>query len=64
MQKEDDLDLMRIHKKREGEFCATLQEVATELGLTRERVRQIETRGLEKLKKALLKKNLKLDDIL
>ncbi len=36
----------------------TLQEIGDKLGITRERVRQLEARGLEKLRKALSRTNL------
>ena len=42
----------------------TLQEVATALGLTRERVRQIEQKAIYKLKRRMNKLGHKADDLL
>lgn len=42
----------------------TLHEVATELGLTSERVRQIESRAIHKLRQALTERGYRLEDLL
>ncbi|MCM2293330.1 RNA polymerase factor sigma-32 [Allorhizobium sp. BGMRC 0089] len=42
-----------IEARRLTEDCATLEELGEELGISKERVRQIETRALEKLRSAL-----------
>jgi len=42
----------------------TLKEIADELGLSRERVRQIERQALVKLKANLIKQGYKLDDFI
>ncbi|MFD2190657.1 RNA polymerase sigma factor RpoS [Pistricoccus aurantiacus] len=46
-----------------GHEAATLEEVGEEIGLTRERVRQIQVEALKKLRRALEKKGLSLDAI-
>lgn len=46
-----------IAKRRLSETGATLEELGTLLGISKERVRQIETRAMEKLKCALVKQN-------
>lgn len=43
---------------------ATYEEIAEELGMTRSGVRKIEQRALRKLKRALDKRGMSLDDIL
>ena len=40
-------------------YCLTLQEIGTSVGLTRERVRQIEAEGLKKLRHPVYFKKLK-----
>jgi DNA-directed RNA polymerase sigma subunit (sigma70/sigma32) len=42
----------------------TYDEIATELGMTRSGVRKLEQRALRKVKKALDKRGMTLDDIL
>lgn len=42
----------------------TLEEVARALGLTRERVRQIEVSAIRKLRYALAQRHITLDDLL
>jgi RNA polymerase sigma-32 factor len=42
-----------IASRRLAEESATLEELGDELGISKERVRQIENRALEKLRKAL-----------
>lgn len=46
-----------IEKRRLSEDSATLEELGSEFGISKERVRQIEAKALEKLKSALLKIN-------
>lgn len=47
----------------QGLYEYTLGEVAEELGLSRERVRQIEQRALEKLQKVLEARGYSSDDV-
>lgn len=44
-----------------GHESATLEEVGAEIGLTRERVRQIQVEALKKLRRALEKQGLSLE---
>jgi len=46
-----------IAKRRLSEDGATLESLGTELGISKERVRQIENRALEKLRAALIRDN-------
>ncbi len=46
-------ELRIVRERRLREEAATLESLGTELGISKERVRQIETRALEKLRKAL-----------
>lgn len=56
---------MRIlHERRLSEEQATLESLGALLGISKERVRQIENRALEKLKRALLERHPKPDSIL
>jgi RNA polymerase nonessential primary-like sigma factor len=43
---------------------ATLDAIATDLGLTRERVRQIQIEGLERLRKIIKRGNISRDSLL
>ena len=45
-----------IERRRLSEDGATLEELGGALGISKERVRQIETRALEKLRSALVQK--------
>lgn len=47
-----------------GYSSATLEDVGTEIGLTRERVRQIQIDGLDRLKAVLTKQGLDLESVL
>ena len=47
-----------------GYSCATLEDVGIEIGLTRERVRQIQIDGLDRLKAVLTKQGLDLESVL
>ncbi|MCB1456395.1 MAG: sigma-70 family RNA polymerase sigma factor, partial [Nitratireductor sp.] len=44
-----------IHSRRLSDDGATLEELGSELGISKERVRQIENRALEKLRETLSK---------
>jgi RNA polymerase sigma-32 factor len=46
-----------IRARRLSDNSATLEELGSELGISKERVRQIETRAMEKLKVALVETN-------
>ena len=46
-----------------GHEAATLEEVGDEIGLTRERVRQIQVEALKKLRRVLEKQGLSMDNI-
>ena len=50
-------ELRIIEERRLGDDSATLEELGTTLGISKERVRQIEVRAMEKLKVALVKQN-------
>lgn len=50
-------ELQIIEERRLTEEGATLEELGTSLGISKERVRQIETRAMEKLRSALVKQN-------
>ncbi len=50
-------ELQIIEERRLSEEGATLEELGTTLGISKERVRQIETRAMEKLESALVKQN-------
>lgn len=50
-------EMQIIEKRRLSEDGATLEELGGSLGISKERVRQIESRALEKLKAALVRKN-------
>jgi len=46
-----------IRERRLSDEAATLEAIGGKLGISKERVRQIENRALEKLRKALLERN-------
>jgi len=50
-------ELMIVKERRLQEDGATLESLGESLGISKERVRQIESRALEKLREALLKEN-------
>jgi RNA polymerase sigma-32 factor len=50
-------ELRIIQERRLQDDGATLESLGTKLGISKERVRQIETRALEKLKSELVKVN-------
>ena len=53
----NDRELQIIRARRLSEDGATLEDLGSQLGISKERVRQIESRALEKLKSALVKAN-------
>ena len=53
----NDRELQIIRARRLSEDGATLEDLGSQLGISKERVRQIESRALEKLKTALVKAN-------
>jgi RNA polymerase sigma-32 factor len=48
---------MILKRRRLAEDASTLEELGSTLGISKERVRQIETRALEKLKASLVETN-------
>lgn len=50
-------ELRILRERRLNEDSETLEALGDKLGISKERVRQIETRALEKLKKALIERN-------
>lgn len=50
-------ELRILRERRLNEESETLEALGDKLGISKERVRQIETRALEKLKKALIERN-------
>lgn len=55
MQVLNEREMRIIRKRRLSEEGATLESLGVELGISKERVRQIENRALEKMKSALVK---------
>ncbi|WP_306120305.1 MULTISPECIES: RNA polymerase factor sigma-32 [unclassified Roseitalea] len=53
----NDREMRIIARRRLSEEGATLESLGTELGISKERVRQIENRALEKLRTALVRDN-------
>ena len=53
----NDRELRIIRERRLRDEGATLESLGTKLGISKERVRQIENRALAKLRSALLKRN-------
>jgi RNA polymerase sigma-32 factor len=53
----DDRELRIVRQRRLEDESATLESIGARLGISKERVRQIEARALEKLKSALLARN-------
>jgi RNA polymerase sigma-32 factor len=53
----NDRELSIIERRRLSDDGATLEELGSSLGISKERVRQIEARAMEKLKVALVKQN-------
>ena len=54
---------MIIKERRLRDDARTLEELGRTLGISKERVRQIEHRALEKLKTSLLKRNVEEADL-
>lgn len=59
----NDRELRIIRERRLRDSGATLEALGERLGISKERVRQIENRAMEKLKVALLKANPEFDDV-
>jgi RNA polymerase primary sigma factor len=58
-----DANIIKMRFGFDTETPATLEEIGQQFGLTRERVRQIEQRALRKLRVALMRNNIKPEDI-
>ena len=56
-------EVMMVRYGFRGGVHMTLQEVANKFGLTRERIRQIEAKSIENLKKKLEKLDIKVGDL-
>lgn len=56
-------EILKLRYGFDTETPMTLEEVGRELGLTRERIRQIEHRALRKLRVVLIKNQIALEDI-
>ena len=50
-------EMLIVQKRRLEEDTSTLEELGQTLGISKERVRQIETRAMEKLKDSLVRSN-------
>ena len=59
-----DREMRILRERRLNEEQATLESLGGSLGISKERVRQIENRALEKLKKALLERHPKPETVL
>lgn len=59
---EREITILRMRYGFEG-TCYTLNEIAKKLNLTRERIRQIEKRAMQKLRVLFRKKHLTMEDI-
>ena len=53
----NDREALIIRSRRLAEKGATLEQLGGELGISKERVRQIENRALQKLRKALVERD-------
>ena len=53
----NDRELRIVNQRRLSDKSATLEELGSELGISKERVRQLESRALEKLRTVLVKQN-------
>ena len=53
--------ILTEHYGLDGRKCKTLEEIGNELGLTKERVRQIEEKGLKKMRALALNKSINQD---
>lgn len=51
-------------KPKANQFAMTHEEIASEIGLTRATVSIIEARAYEKVKRALKRKGIKIEDVL
>ena len=57
-----DREQIIIKERRLRDDARTLEELGRDLGISKERVRQIERRALEKLKVSLLERSVERDD--
>ncbi len=62
LSKLNEREMIVIKKRYLNEEKATLLEIGKELGISRERARQIEKKALKKMKSYMLKNNMKLND--
>lgn len=61
---DDDISTPKMPKRSTNASYMSLEEIADIMGVTRERVRQIEQRALMKLRKRLRAKGIKPEDLL
>ena len=61
---ENNVSKFQMKQSHGGHIHLTLSEIASTLDVTKERVRQIEAKALNKLRKKLLAKGIKSSDLL